>query len=71
MAELIKLRPLFPGKNAKTQIQEIFKVIGTPAAREVVAMNPEYRNKTFPALSSMPFETNFPAMVDPNALDFL
>ena len=36
-----------------------------------MAMNPDYRNKIFPSLSPLPFETNFPPMCDPNALDFL
>ena len=34
-------------------------------------MNPGYRNKVFPSLNPLPFDTNFPAMVEPNALSFL
>ena len=31
IAELIKMQPLFPGKDSKRQICEIFKIMGTPS----------------------------------------
>jgi len=71
IAELFKLSPLFPGKNSKEQITEIFKVMGTPSPEEVAAMNPEYKNREFPQLKPLPFETNFPATTNSQAIDFI
>jgi serine/threonine protein kinase len=71
VAELIKLQPLFPGKSAKTQIHEVFRVLGTPTEYEVKSMNKNYSSTSFPQLDVLPFETNFPALVPDMALDFL
>ena len=71
IAELVKMSPLFPGKDSKLQICEIFKVLGTPSYQEVDAMNPDYKNKNFPALVPLAFETNFPAGTPQVTLDFL
>ena len=71
VAELIRLRPLFPGKSGKTQINEIFRVIGTPSSYEVASMNKDYRNRTFPAFTPLPLETNFPPFTEKAAISFL
>ena len=71
IAELIKMSPLFPGKDSKRQIIEIFKVLGTPSPNDVNNMNPDYKNKNFPDMVPMPFESNFPPCTDNVALDFL
>ena len=36
-------------------------MLGTPVPEEVKAMNPAYKNREFPELKPLPFETNFPA----------
>lgn len=71
VAEMIKMSPLFPGKDSKRQICEIFKVMGTPSPQEVEGMNPNYKNKQFPDLVPLPFESNFPPGTPDTALDFL
>jgi len=71
IAELMKMSPLFPGRDTKRQICEIFKVLGTPSSDEVNAMNPDYKNKVFPDLVPAAFESNFPACTPSVALDFL
>ena len=45
--------------------------MGTPTPEEVKAMNPEYKNREFPNLKPLPFETNFPATTNAEALDFI
>ena len=54
---MIKMSPLFPGKYSKRQICEIFKVIGTPVPSEVEGMNPNYKNRAFPELMPLAFDT--------------
>lgn len=71
IAEMIKMQPLFPGKDSKRQICEIFKVMGTPTPDDVEAMNPNYKNKVFPELIPLSFESNFPAGTPEIALNFL
>ena len=45
--------------------------MGTPSPEEVKAMNPDYKNRDFPGLKPLPFETNFPATTNRTALDFI
>ena len=45
--------------------------MGTPNANEVEAMNPNYKNKVFPELIPLGFESNFPAGTPDVALSFL
>jgi len=42
--------PLFLGKNHKSQLLEIVKTLGTPTEEEVLAMNPDHKNKRLPKL---------------------
>ena len=53
------------------RIFEIFKVLGTPTPQQVHNMNPNYKNKTFPELIPLEFESNFPAGIPSVALDFV
>ena len=71
IAELIKMSPIFPGKDSKRQICEIFKILGTPMPEEVMAMNPNYKNRNFPDLVPLAFSSNFPAGTPHVALDFI
>ena len=34
-------------------------------------MNPDYKNRDFPGLKPLPFETNFPATTNRTAIDFI
>lgn len=45
IVELVLNRPIFQGKNAKGQLLEIIKVLGTPTTEEVANMNPEKHTK--------------------------
>lgn len=45
--------------------------MGTPSAEEVIAMNENYKNRTFPELVPLAFESNFPAGTPSTATDFL
>lgn len=45
--------------------------MGTPTYQDVEAMNPDYKNKVFPSLVPLAFETNFPAGTYQVTLDFL
>ena len=35
LAELVTMKPLFMGKNEKEQINQIFKIMGTPSVQEL------------------------------------
>ena len=39
IAELVLNRPIFPGKDAKNQLVEIVKILGTPTKEQILAMN--------------------------------
>ena len=39
IAELVLNRPIFPGKNAKEQLHEIIKVLGTPTEEQLKVLN--------------------------------
>ena len=45
--------------------------MGTPTPDEVEAMNPNYKNKVFPELIPLSFESNFPANTHEVTLSFL
>jgi serine/threonine protein kinase len=50
IAELVLGEPLFKGSNHKSQLLEIVKILGTPNENEVIAMNPDHKNKRLPKL---------------------
>ena len=35
MAELVNLKPLFPGKSDTDQICKIFEIVGTPSVKDM------------------------------------
>lgn len=67
-------RPLFPGRDAVTQLQLITDLLGKPS-NAVIDRISNSRARTFlhalPAKPPMPFETKFRNTTDPNALDLL
>merc|ERR1719253_492602 len=52
LAEMIRGRPLFPGENGVDQLVEIVKVLGAPSKTQVLAMNPQYFNFSFPNIAA-------------------
>ncbi|KAF4754872.1 hypothetical protein FOZ63_026420 [Perkinsus olseni] len=53
IAEMSLGYPLFPGESGVDQLVEIIKVLGTPTAEQVAAMNPKYKDfdlKAFPSI---------------------
>ena len=71
LGELLLQRPLFPGRNSVDQLVEIIKVLGTPTAKEVAIMNPEYPEHNFPIVSPTPFARILPSRVPAEAVDIL
>ena len=55
MGELLKGQPLFPGESGVDQLVEIIKVMGTPSAQQVRAMNPNYNEFKFPQIKPQPW----------------
>ncbi|KAF4673902.1 hypothetical protein FOL46_006310 [Perkinsus olseni] len=56
IAEMCLGYPLFPGESGVDQLVEIIKVLGTPTAEQVAAMNPKYKDfdlKAFPSIKPM------------------
>ncbi|EER18587.1 glycogen synthase kinase-3 alpha, putative [Perkinsus marinus ATCC 50983] len=53
IAEMCLGCPLFPGQTGVDQLVEIIKVLGTPTAEQVAAMNPKYKDfnpRVFPRI---------------------
>lgn len=42
LGELLQGSPLFQGENGVDQLVQVIKILGTPTARELVQMNPDY-----------------------------
>jgi len=56
-AEMLIGQPLFTGADGIKQLVEIIKVLGTPSALDLRAMNPNYPSYEFaPAVSPQPWE---------------
>jgi len=72
MAELMLGQPLFPGESAVDQLVEIIKVLGTPSRSQVLAMNPNYNEFSFPQIKPSPWSKVFKSKgIPPEALDLL
>jgi len=72
MAELMLGQPLFPGESAVDQLVEIIKVLGTPTRQQILAMNPNYTDFTFPQIKASPWTKIFKSKtIPPEALDIL
>lgn len=78
MAEMISLRPTFPGKNSIDQLAKIVKILGPPSTEQLIAMGqdpkkfkpsiPKSHEEVFKGLQSVLIYSN---QVSPEALAFL
>jgi len=59
LAEMLRGRPLFPGENGVGQLIEVVKVLGAPTRQQVLAMNPQYFNCSFPQIAPCGWNTVF------------
>lgn len=71
LAEMIRGRPLFPGENGVDQLVEVVKVLGSPSRRNVLAMNPQYTNFTFPNVQQRSWDTVFRKGTPKDSIDLL
>lgn len=73
LGELLLGQPLFPGESGLEQIVEIIKVVGTPTAAEIMAMNPGYSDSSLPQVEAQPWPKVFKSRphVTPDAMDLL
>merc|ERR1712014_376334 len=59
--EMLLGQPLFTGKDGISQLVEIVKVMGTPSAEDLKAMNPDYPEHRFsPQLGKISWSLMFP-----------
>merc|ERR550534_1195922 len=59
IAELFLGTPLFQGGSGVDQLVEIIKVLGAPSRADILAMNPSYKQFTFPKVKAMPWKEVF------------
>merc|ERR1712137_499641 len=71
LAEMLQGRPLFPGENGVDQLVEIVKVLGSPSRRQVLAMNPQYFNFSFPNIKQCSWLTVFRKTVSSDFISLL
>jgi len=57
VAEMVTARPLFMGRNGVDQLVEIIRVLGTPAAAELQAMNSNYPRYEFQAVERVAWKS--------------
>ena len=56
IAELILGEPLFKGEMPHSQLIEIIKKLGSPLEEQILAMNSEYKRKSFPRIDPQPWD---------------
>lgn len=71
MAELYIGQPLFPGESGVDQLVEVIKVLGTPTAVEIKAMNESYTELKFPVIKANPWTKVFNAFTPEDAVDLI
>ena len=73
IAEMVLNKPLFMGKNAKDQMFEIIKVLGTPKKEEISKMNSEFKGVIkLPNMVKKPWKDVFKdKIVDENFIDLM
>lgn len=71
MAELYIGQPLFPGESGVDQLVEVIKVLGTPTAEEIKAMNENYTEFKFPVIKANPWTKVFNAFTSEDAMDLI
>jgi len=70
-AEMVKGRPLFPGSTDADQLQQIFKILGTPseASWPTITELPDWK-PDFPVYEQQPWDSIVPTL-DPPGVDLL
>lgn len=71
-AELLLMKPLFPGENTYHQLETILKIRGTPLEKELECFPPrtkKYMREQLPRFEAVPLRQLFPAKKFPNATD--
>lgn len=71
MAELYIGQPLFPGESGVDQLVEVIKVLGTPTAEEIKAMNENYTDFRFPVIKANPWTKVFNSFTPPDAISLI
>jgi glycogen synthase kinase 3 beta len=59
IAEMVLGAPIFQGNSSIDQLVEIIKVLGTPNKKEILAMNPCYKQYCFPLIKCFTFKEVF------------
>jgi len=67
IGELFLGTPLFQGGSGVDQLVEIIKVLGAPSKVDILAMNPNYTQFSFPAVKPMPWKEVFVGVTFNNA----
>jgi len=71
MAELYIGQALFPGESGVDQLVEVIKVLGTPTAEEIKAMNENYTDFRFPVIKANPWTKVFSPFTPDDAIDLI
>lgn len=71
MAELYIGQPLFPGESGVDQLVEVIKVLGTPTAEEIKAMNENYTDFRFPVIKANPWTKVFSPFTPEDAISLI
>ena len=69
MAEMFLGRPLFVGSTSLEQLVEIVRVLGTPSAAEVMAMNPDCMPESLPVVKHTGLAAVFQASNNGSSVD--
>jgi len=71
MAEMIIGHPLFAGETGVDQLVEIIKILGTPSKKQVMKMNPNYKEMKLPQVKGSSLSKYFKNRTTPEAIDLL
>ncbi|KAJ6227215.1 glycogen synthase kinase-3 alpha [Anaeramoeba flamelloides] len=70
-AEMLILRPLFPGQSGVKQLVQIIRLMGTPTREEIIAMNPNYSDFKLPQIEKKPWNQILRNDLDHITIDLL
>ncbi|KAL3319506.1 hypothetical protein Ciccas_001823 [Cichlidogyrus casuarinus] len=69
-SELMSGQPIFLGDSALNQLVEIVKILGTPSNEQILRMNPEYNQYTFPQICPRQWDRVFKT-ASPDAISLI
>eukprot|EP01121_Diplochlamys_sp_Union-15-3_P009223 TRINITY_DN2501_c0_g1_i1.p1 TRINITY_DN2501_c0_g1~~TRINITY_DN2501_c0_g1_i1.p1 ORF type:complete len:367 (+),score=41.62 TRINITY_DN2501_c0_g1_i1:49-1101(+) len=70
-SELLLGRPLFSGESGLDQLVEIIKILGTPNREQILSMNPNYTEFTFPYIEKQPWSKVLPSGTPESCLELI